>query len=314
MIKIADLFAGIGGIRLGFEQAFGKENVNCVFTSEINKPAVETYKANFGDENIFGDITQIDPWEVPDHDVLLAGFPCQPFSVAGLKKGFDDPRSGGAYFAIERILMVKRPKTFLLENVKGLKFVDGGEVLRMIVTRLENLGYKIFHKVLSGKDFGVPQNRERVYIVGCLNHGIDFRFPEPLNIPTRVGNILEENVESKYTLSDKRWNYEVNRAKNATRNYNFKYRSFKENDCYTCTLTARCKDNAGILIECPGGNPRKPTPRECARLQGFPDSFVIDKVSENQIYKQFGNSVCVPVVKAIAEQIKKMFFETEGLS
>jgi DNA (cytosine-5)-methyltransferase 1 len=320
MIRIADLFAGIGGIRLGFEQAFGKENTDCVFTSEIDKFAVETYSANFGNENIYGDITKTDPREIPNHDILLAGFPCQPFSAAGQRKGFDDSKSGGAYFVIERILIAKKPKIFLLENVKRLKFADNGEVLRMIVSRLAAVGYKIFHKVLSGKDFGVPQNRERIFIAGCLDHGIDFQFPDPLNISTKLGDILEKNVDSKYTLSDRAWNYEqiklaeyLNRKERGTC---FFCKIENENSPWTRTMTAHYgnSDKKNILIEQSGKNPRKLTPRECARLQGFPDSFVIDRVSESQIYKQLGNSVCVPVIKAVAERIRKTFFEEKGLS
>jgi DNA (cytosine-5)-methyltransferase 1 len=316
MIRIADLFAGIGGIRLGFEQAFGKENTDCVFTSEFNKFAVETYKANFGDENIHGDITKIDPFKVPDHDILLAGFPCQPFSVVGLKKGFDDSKSGNAYFAIERILMAKKPRAFLLENVKGLKSVDGGEIFRMIVDRLAAIGYRIFYKVLSGKDFGIPQNRERIYIVGSLDRVAIFQFPKPLNIPTRVGDILEKNVDAKYVLSDREWKGEQDKLAKALKRegsrYGFTYKIADENSSYTRTLTANYSSNCkNILIEQPGKNPRKLTPRECARLQGFPDFFVIDKVSHNQIYKQLGNSVCVPVVRAIADEIQKAFFESE---
>jgi DNA (cytosine-5)-methyltransferase 1 len=319
MIRIADLFAGIGGIRLGFEQAFGKENIDCVFTSEIDKFAVETYKTNFDDKNIFGDITKIDPWEIPDHDILLAGFPCQPFSCAGKREGFDDSR-GGAYFVIERILMAKRPKVFLLENVKRLQFADNGEVFRMIISRLAAIGYKVFYKVLAAKDFGVPQNRERIFIVGCLGHAIDFQFPEPLNIPTKLGDILEEKVDSKYTLSDRAWDYEKNRLTKCIncgkRGSYFSYKIENENSLFTRTLTAHYGggDKKNILIEQSDKNPRKLMPRECARLQGFPDSFVINKVSESQIYKQLGNSVCVPVIKAVAEQIRKIFFEMKSLS
>jgi DNA (cytosine-5)-methyltransferase 1 len=314
MIRIIDLFAGIGGIRLGFEQAFRKENVDCVFTSEINKSAVETYKANFGIENIFGDITKIDSADIPDHDILLAGFPCQPFSTAGLRKGFDDERAN-AFFEIERILLEKKPKIFLLENVKHLRSANNGEAFQMIKERLINAGYKIFYEVLSGKDFGVPQNRERLFIVGFLDHNVDFQFPAPPKIPTKVGDILESDVDERYTLTDKKWNYEFERRKrNRTKSHGFGYRIFNENSLYTTTLLANyCSHGENILIECPNKNPRKLTPRECARLQGFPDSFAIDKVSRNQIYKQLGNSVCVPVIKAVAEQIKKAFFEAKGV-
>jgi DNA (cytosine-5)-methyltransferase 1 len=239
----------------------------------------------------------------------LAGFPCQPFSLVGLKKGFDDPKNGSAYFAIERILIAKRPRIFLLENVKGLQSADNGEVFRIIKDRLSAVGYKIFHRVLSGKDFGVPQNRERIFIVGCFDHGVDFQFPEPLKIPTKVGDILEKGVDSQYTLSDEKWISALKTAAKYKGLRGFRCRIFNENSPYTVTLLA-CYSSHGerILIERPSGNPRNLTPRECARLQGFPDSFIIDRVSQAQIYKQLGNSVCVPVVRAIAERIKKAFF------
>ena len=177
-IRIIDLFAGIGGIRLGFEQAF-KGNAECVFTSEIDKFAIQTYIANFGDENIYGDITKIDEKDVPEHDILLAGFPCQPFSQAGLKKGFKDTR-GTLFFDIERILLAQKPKAFLLENVKQLKGHDKGNTLKVILEHLKNAGYKTYVKVLAAKDFGIPQNRERIYIVGFLDNNVGFHFPEPI--------------------------------------------------------------------------------------------------------------------------------------
>ena len=200
-IKIIDLFAGIGGIRLGFEQAF-KGNVECVFTSEIDKFAIQTYIANFGDENIYGDITKIDEKDIPEHDILLAGFPCQPFSQAGLKKGFKDTR-GTLFFDIERVMLAKKPKAFLLENVKQLKGHDKGNTLKVILEHLKNAGYKTYVQVLAAKDFGVPQNRERIYIVGFLDNNVDFHFPEPIKKETKVGSILEKNPDKKYTISDK---------------------------------------------------------------------------------------------------------------
>jgi DNA (cytosine-5)-methyltransferase 1 len=304
MIKIIDLFAGIGGIRLGFEQAFGKENVDCVFSSEINKSAIETYKANFGNGNIYGDITKINAAEIPDHDILLAGFPCQPFSAAGNKDGFNDAR-GVMFFEIERILLKKKPPMFLLENVENLKNHDRGATFEIIKERLVNAGYKIFYNVLSGKDFGVPQIRRRLFIVGFLDHDVQFEFPKPLDIPSKVGDILEQNVDPKYTLSDKIWNFIQKKAeKSPEKRYVFTYKKYDKNSPYTRTLLAGYSGR-DIVIDQPGKNPRKLTPRECARLQGFPDSFVIDRVSDNQLYKQFGNSVCVPVINALAKQIKK---------
>ena len=202
-IKIIDLFAGIGGIRMGFEKASNK--IECVFTSEWNKFSVATYLENFNDSIVHGDITKIDEKFIPDHDILLAGFPCQPFSQAGLKKGFSDTR-GTLFFDIERILIEKKPQAFLLENVKQLKGHDKGRTLETILKHLKNIGYiNIQYEVLKARDFGLPQNRERIYIVGFLNNEIKFEFPKPLKSPTKVGDILEEIVDEKYTISDKLW-------------------------------------------------------------------------------------------------------------
>lgn len=299
-----DLFAGIGGIRLGFEQAFAN-NIQCVFSSEIDKYAIQTYQANFGNEEVFGDITQIDENNIPEHDILLAGFPCQPFSQAGLKKGFDDTR-GTLFFDIKRILMAKKPQAFLLENVKQLKGHDKGRTLQIILKHLHNIGYKTFVEVLKARDFGIPQNRERIYIVGFLNHHIDFSFPKPLNIETKVGDILDSIVDDKYTISDKLWQGHQRRKKeNKEKGKGFGYGLFNEKSPYTNTISARYyKDGSEILIEQKNKNPRKITPREAARLQGFPENFIIP-VSDAQAYRQFGNSVCVPVICAIALAIKK---------
>ena len=304
MLKMIDLFAGIGGIRLGFEQAFAN-NIQCVFSSEIDKYAIQTYQANFGNEEVFGDITQIDENDIPEHDILLAGFPCQPFSQAGLKKGFDDTR-GTLFFDIERILIAKKPQAFLLENVKQLKGHDKGRTLQIILKHLHNIGYKTFVETLKARDFGVPQNRERIYIVGFLNHHIDFSFPKPLNVETKVGNILDNLVDDKYTISDKLWQGHQRRKKeNKEKGKGFGYGLFNENSSYTNTISARYyKDGSEILIEQHNKNPRKITPREAARLQGFPENFIIP-VSDAQAYRQFGNSVCVPVICAIALAIKK---------
>lgn len=303
MVKIVDLFAGIGGIRLGVEQAFG--SIDCVFTSEIDKYAVTTYKANFKDSHIFGDIKQIDKNDVPDHDVLLAGFPCQPFSQAGLKKGFTDTR-GTLFFDIERILLAKQPKAFLLENVKQLKGHDKGRTFQTIIDHLTNAGYKVFYEILKARNFGLPQNRERIYIVGFLDHSINFEFPKPTNLPTRVGDILDDVVDEKYTISDKLWSGHKRRKElNKLNGKGFGYGLFNKESAYTNTISARYyKDGSEILIEQENKNPRKLTPREACRLQGFPEDYIIP-VSDAQAYKQFGNSVCVPVVKAIATEMKK---------
>ncbi|MCD7879515.1 MAG: DNA cytosine methyltransferase [Candidatus Gastranaerophilales bacterium] len=312
-IKIIDLFAGIGGIRLGFEQAF-QGNVECVFTSEIDKFAIQTYSENFGTENIYGDITQISEKDIPDHDILLAGFPCQPFSQAGLKKGFKDTR-GTLFFDIERILLDKKPGAFLLENVKQLKGHDKGNTLKVILDHLDKAGYKTYVQVLAAKDFGIPQNRERIYIVGFLNHNVDFEFPKPLNIETRVGNILEKSPDSKYTISDKLWaGHQRRKLMHTLKGNGFGYGLFNENSPYTNTISARYyKDGSEILIEQKDKNPRKITPREAARLQGFPENYKITSVSDNQLYKQFGNSVCVPVITAIANRMKQ-FIDNDKIS
>lgn len=307
MIKIVDLYAGIGGIRLGFEQAFGKKNVDCVFTCEIDKYAAITYITNFDHENLYTDIKKIPAKNIPDHDILLAGFPCQPFSEAGLKRGFEDKR-GDAFFVIENILKAKKSCIFLLENVPNLKTINNGENFELIQEHLKNLGYKINYSILTGKDFGVPQNRRRLYIVGYLDHDKNFEFPKPINKKMYLKDILENNVSPDYCLSDKRWGHiQATRTRDSTAFGGYKIWSGNEGCCIA--LKARYEGfPETLLIKNDKGNPRMLTERECARLQGFPDSFVISKVSRSQAYKQLGNSVCVPVIKSIAKQIKKTFF------
>lgn len=302
-IRVIDLFAGIGGIRLGFEKA-SKNGIDCVFTSEWDKFSTETYKANFGDEKIFGDITKVKIEDIPEHDVLLAGFPCQPFSQAGLKKGFSDTR-GTLFFDIERILESKKPPAFLLENVKQLRGHDKGRTLEVILEHLRKIGYEnIQYKVLRARDFGLPQNRERIYIVGFLDKKIKFNFPTPTFEKTRVGNILQSNIDKKYTISDKLWaGHQRRKRENKLKGKGFGYGVVNHNSEYTNTISARYyKDGSEILIEQKGKNPRKLTPREAARLQGFPDNFNIP-VSNTQAYRQFGNSVPVSVVEKVASQM-----------
>jgi len=305
MIKIIDLFAGIGGIRRGFEQA-SKEKINCVFTSEWDKYAAETYNLNYPGEQVHGDITQISEKEIPDHDILLAGFPCQPFSQAGLKKGFEDTR-GTLFFDIERILIEKKPKAFLLENVKRLQSHDGGRTLKIIIDHLKAAGYKNLHvKVLKARDFGLPQNRERIFIIGFLDENVSFEFPAPINMPTRVGDILDDNINPKYTISDRLWaGHQRRKTENGLKGKGFGYSLFNANSEYTNTISARYyKDGSEILIQQAGDNPRKLTPREAARLQGFPDTF-IHHTSDVQAYKQFGNSVPVNTIEAVAREMLK---------
>ena len=296
MFTFIDLFAGIGGIRLGFEQNGGK----CVFSSEWDKYACQTYQTNFG-ECPAGDITKIRPEEIPQFDVLCAGFPCQPFSQAGLKKGFKDTR-GTLFFNIAEIIDHHKPKVVFLENVKRLRTHDGGRTFNVIKEVLEDMGYTVFDKVLNAKEFGVPQNRERIYIVAFLGQP-EFEFPTPSKRLTKVGEILEKSVDDKYTLSDRLWSGHVRRLKeHREKGYGFGYSLFDKESPYTSTISARYyKDGSEILIKQKGKNPRKITPREAARLQGFPEKFFIP-VSDTQAYKQFGNSVSVPVIHAVAKQ------------
>ncbi len=304
-IKIIDLFAGIGGIRRGFENA-SNGNVTCMFTSEWDKFAQQTYQTNYPGETIHGDITKIDPSTIASHDILLAGFPCQPFSQAGLKRGFADTR-GTLFFSIEEILRVKQPQAFLLENVKQLQTHDKGRTLETIIEHLRMIGYSnVQHKVLRARDFGLPQNRERIYIVGFRDENIKFEFPQPTYTPTSVGDILDKYVEDKYTISDRLWEgHQRRKIANKANGKGFGYGLFNRESEYTNTISARYyKDGSEILIEQEGKNPRKLTPREAARLQGFPDSFIIP-VSDNQAYKQFGNSVAINVVQSVASQILK---------
>ena len=304
-----DLFAGIGGIRLAYQNLGGK----CVFTSEWNNPAKKTYEANFG-EVPFGDITKISEKLVPDHDLLLAGFPCQPFSIAGVSKknalgkahGFLDETQGTLFFDIARIIDYKRPKAFMLENVKNLVSHDKGKTFKVISNTLLELGYSIHFKVLDSKHF-VPQHRERIIIVGfnkeVFKEQEAFAFPEMPPANTRVSEILDPNPESKYTLTDNLWKYlqEYSLKHKAKGNgFGFGLVNF---DGITRTISARYyKDGSEALIPQIEKNPRRLTPRECARLQGYPDTFVIP-VSDMQAYKQFGNSVTVPLIQHVGQQI-----------
>lgn len=310
--RFIDLFAGIGGIRIPFQELNG----NCVFSSEWDRFSQKTYQVNFG-EKPAGDITKISADTIPDFDILLGGFPCQPFSQAGLHKGFSDTR-GTLFFEIERIIEAKRPKAFLLENVKQLIGHDHGRTLSVIMDHLKKLNYHAEYKVLRAGDFGVPQIRERIYIVGIdkeaykLEENYSFPFPVPKHIKTRVGDILEKNVDEKYTISDKLWEgHQRRKLENRKNGKGFGYALFNADSEYTSTISARYyKDGSEILIEQENRNPRKLTPRECARLQGFPEDFIIP-VSDAQAYKQFGNSVAVPVIRAIA---KKLVSEMDRLT
>lgn len=294
-----DLFAGIGGIRLGFENVGG----TCVFSSEFDEDACKTYEANFG-EHPAGDITKIDANSIPDFDILLGGFPCQAFSIIGKKEGFANETCGTLFFDIERILKAKRPPAFMLENVRNLTAHDKGKTFSVMTTHLEALGYHVYSKVLNALDYGVPQRRERIIIVGFLND-VKFEFPNPVDISERqtLEDILEPVVDSKYYVRDTIRLSRLERLKD--KNYPKPYISH-ENMAgsitphpYSSALRAGASANY-ILIN----DERRPTERELLRIQGFPDSYKI-VVPYGKIKKQTGNSVAVPVIKAVAREMLK---------
>lgn len=310
--EFIDLFAGIGGMRLAFEEAGGR----CVFSSEWNKFSQQTYQSNFG-ELPEGDITKISASEIPDHDILVGGFPCQPFSIAGVSKknslghahGFEDETQGTLFFDIARILKEKRPKAFLLENVKNLHSHDKGKTFQIILKTLrDKLGYDVHYKIIDGKS-SVPQHRERIFIAGFLEP-MDFQFPEFPDKKLTVRDILDKQVDKKYTLTEGVWNALQRHAKNSKAKGNGFGYGMTNIDGVARTLSARYyKDGAEILIPMgEGKTPRRLTPRECARIMGFPESFKI-VVSDSQAYRQFGNALVVPVVTEIAKQIVKCLKE-----
>lgn len=294
-----DLFAGIGGVRLGFESAGGL----CVFSSEFDENACKTYEANFG-EHPSGDITRIDAKDIPDFDILLGGFPCQAFSIIGKKEGFENETCGTLFFEIERILKEKMPKAFMLENVRNLTAHDKGNTFKIIRTHLEALGYSVYAKVLNALDYGVPQKRERIIIVGFQDN-ILFSFPDPIPVSQRktLNDILEDNVDKRYYVKGKIRDSRLMRLKEP--NYPKPYISH-ENMAgsitphpYSSCLRAGASANY-ILIN----DERRPTERELLRIQGFPEDFKI-VVPYSQIKHQTGNSVAVPVIKAVAHQMIK---------
>lgn len=305
-----DLFAGIGGMRIAFERAGGR----CVFSSEWDKNCQKTYFSNFG-EIPYGDITKINAKDIPNHDILVAGFPCQPFSIAGVSKknsmgratGFADKTQGTLFFDVCRIIAEKRPKAFLLENVKNLKSHDKGRTWEIINNSLKELNYSVFYGVFDGQDF-VPQHRERILIVGFDNErygetSFAFDYLKP-NRKMALKDILEPSPDERYILTDHLWKYlQAYAAKHKAAGNGFGF-GMPDINGISRTLSARYyKDGSEILINRGLGlNPRRLTPRECARLQGYPDSFKI-VVSDTQAYKQFGNSVVVPLIAAVAKLI-----------
>ncbi len=292
-----DLFAGIGGIRLGFE-AFGCQNV---FSSEWDRSAQSMYEENFG-EKPFGDINDIEPKDIPNHDILLAGFPCQPFSIAGKGLGFNDTR-GTLFFNIEEIIREKQPQAFLLENVKRLTTHDNGNTFKVITNNLQKLGYTVYYKVFNSLDFGVPQKRERIYIVG-FKENIHFSFPKPLGYYRPLSEVLEkdEDIPKSYFLSETLRNKRFAALKIVPPKPSIWHENIGGNISplpYSCALRAGGSYNYLVV-----NGERRLTSREMLRLQGFPDSFKIN-VPYSQARKIAGNSVTVPVIKAIASEIIK---------
>ena len=307
MIRFIDLFAGIGGFRLAFESL----GATCVFSAEIDKHACKTYENNFK-ENPYCDVSTLEADRIPNFEILCAGFPCQPFSLAGHRKGFRDTR-GTLFFDIERILASKQPKAFILENVKGLVNHDKGKTLQVILETLEKkLKYKVFYQVLNSKDYGVPQNRERIYIIGFKKHNVDFKFPTPVNKKIDLSNIIDTNLENTEISDLAKQNilthlkqhkkYDEIKKKKLLLAYEIRKSrcTFRFDDISPC-FTAKMGtggNNVPIFVQ----EMRKFTTRECLRIQGFPESF---KIAPNtaQSYKQIGNSVSVPVVRLLAQKI-----------
>ena len=319
--KSIDLFAGIGGVRLGFEYAF-KKNIETIFISEIDKKAQETYKANFNDKlNINGDITKIDEKEIPKHDILLAGFPCQAFSLAGFKKGFEDAR-GTLFFDVVRIAKYHKPKVIFCENVKNLVNHDNGKTFKKITEILENMGYKVYSEIINSKNFGVPQNRERVYIV-AFRKNIDssnFIFPRKKDDSKKIIDILEKKeVSPKYYLSDVYLEcLRKHKQRHKLKGNGFGYEIRDKNEIARTLVCGGIGRERNLIVDEKLTNfkpvtnikgkinrefIRKLTPREWARLQGFPDDFKLT-VADTHLYKQLGNTVTV--IEAIAENIKKI--------
>ena len=345
MLKFIDLFAGIGGIRMGFEELGG----HCLFTCEWNSFAQKTYLANFPaseSHTLAGDITQVDESDIPDHDVLLAGFPCQPFSIAGVSKknalgrphGFECTTQGTLFFDVARIIAKKQPKAFLLENVKNLLSHDKGNTFKVILQTLrDELGYEVHYKVIDGQHF-TPQHRERIIIVGFRDKTnfswdeIDLPATKPrlssILHPQDGSEIIEEpftlgdkgKINPKYTLTENLWKYlQAYKEKHSAAGNGFGF-GLVTGDSVTRTLSARYyKDGSEILVsQGSRKRPRRLTPRECARLMGYPDTFKIP-VSDTQAYRQFGNSVVVPVISAVANimvphvlQLKQKFNESKS--
>lgn len=311
--RFIDLFAGIGGMHIGLEKAGGE----CVFACEWDKHAQKTYSAWFG-ICPHGDIRKIDPEDIPDHNILAAGFPCQPFSIAGVSKkqslgrlhGFQDEKQGNLFFFIAKVAEIKRPEVLILENVKNLISHDKGNTWKVIKSTLEALDYKVFHRIIDARDY-VPQHRERIFIVAfdkkVYGDDIPFEYPTPpAGRKPRLSDILEKNCDPRYTLSDHLWKYLQKYAKKHQEKGNGFGFGLASPNSVSRTLSARYyKDGSEILIPQKGRNPRRLTPKECSRLMGFPKELSI-VVSDTQAYRQFGNALVPPIAESVAKQVVKV--------
>ncbi len=308
MCRFIDLFAGVGGFHLAFKSE------NCVFASEIDINARETYKLNFPNTRLEGDITKIDEKDIPEHDILCAGFPCQPFSVAGYRKGFEDAR-GTLFFDIARIIKYHRPKAVLLENVKNLENHDNGNTLKTIINILRDLNYHVSYKILNSAEYSnIPQNRERIFIAAFnkekVNNYLNFKFPEPIELTKTIHDFIEHEKQDDIYYYNSTKYYEIfdENIKNKDTVYQWRRHYVRENKSNLCpTLTANMGEgghNVPIIRDDYGI--RKLTPRECFNFQGYPKNFKLPKQSNSKLYKQAGNSIVYPLVKKIADNILKI--------
>lgn len=309
MIKFIELFCGIGGFRLGFEM---QKEFECVLSNDIDKYCKKTYDINFNQKLYLKNIEELKSNDIPDFDILTAGFPCQPFSIAGYQKGFNDNR-GNLFFEIIRILRDKNPKCFLLENVKNLKIHDKSNTLKIIIDELKNLNYYVKYEILNSMEHcNIPQNRERIYIVGFLNenHFKEFKFPEKVNLTKTIKSCLENNIDEKYYYNGKPLYIKLKDVvTNKDTIYQYRRTYVRENKKNVCpTLVASMGTgghNVPIIIDNKGI--RKLTPKECANFQGFPKKYKFPEIADTHIYKQIGNSVTVPIISKIAENLRILY-------
>jgi DNA (cytosine-5)-methyltransferase 1 len=311
MHKVVSLFSGCGGLDYGFIKA----GFDVIWANDSDKYAVQSYKENFGDHIILEDLNNIDFNSIPDHDILLAGFPCQPFSMMGSELGFEDAR-GTLFFRIAELIQNKieknkKPKVIVLENVRTLRTHDGGNTYKLIKHVLKNeLGYKVFDTVLNSANYGVPQTRNRTFIVGFSDHSVDFKFPDPIKLENTMQDLLEKEVAEKYFLSEKILKTVL---ATGTKNYYAKPEIDLKVARPLCATMAKMHRASQDNYVTDKGRVRRLTPRECARLQGFPDDFKI-VVSDTQAYRQFGNAVTVNVSHYVAKSILESLHKQQQIN